>query len=352
VRTVLAVLIFAVMGVGAGYLVIQHYFGQIGRVGDLPAPPTPTGSSSLRTSGQNFLLVGSDTRDNVGGGFGSADSIGGQRSDTVILAHLPAGSAKPTLVSFPRDSYVQIPAYTDRAGATHPAHMDKLNTAFADDGYALLVRTIEQLTGLTVNHYVEVNFAGFQRMVDALNGVTLCARTTRNDPANGASGGSNDFMTAGVHHNVSGAVALAFVRDRHSFPDQDISRILDQQYFLAQMIRKVESAGTLLNPFKLNAFLNAVTHSMRVDNGLSLGDIRTLVSRLRHSDPAHVRFVTVPFTTSNGSATISGVTASVVLLDAAKDKQLFDRLRTDSAGTSGHHAHSPGVSGKGLTCGA
>jgi LCP family protein required for cell wall assembly len=336
--------------VGVAFVWVNHYWGNVHKV---PLPPKPSQSpGAIPEKGENFLLVGSDTRQGVGGGFGSPTSISGQRSDTVILAHLPA-HGKPTLVSFPRDSYVLIPSYTDSHGVTHPAHMDKLNTAYSLGGYRLLVRTIEQLSGLGIDHYLEVNFAGFKKMVDAVGGVTLCARTTRNDPANGPQGGSNDFMTAGVHKNVSGAVALAFVRDRHSFANEDISRIQDQQYFIKQLIGKVESVGVLLNPIRLNNFLSALSSSIRVDQGLTLNGVRSLISRLHNTDPNHVRFVTLPFATSNGTADIGGAQASVVLLDKAKDDALFNQLRTDKAGrSSAKHHHKVGVSGKSLTCGA
>lgn len=363
-RAGIVVLVLAIVVPAGIYAWLAYYYGKIEKVA-LPAcelqrctaSPSP-GATAF--SGENFLLVGSDTRQGVGNGFGHPTDITGQRSDTVILAHLPP-SGKPTLVSFPRDSYVEIPPYTDAQGVRHPAHMDKLNTAFSLGGYSLLIRTIEQLTQLRVDHYVEVNFLGFEKMVDAIGGVTLCARTTRNDPANGPEGGSNDFMTAGVHPNVSGKVALAFVRDRHSFVNQDISRILDQQYFLKQMIAKVESIGVLLNPVRLNNLLGAVAGSLRIDRTLSMDGIRTLLLRLRNIDPAHVHFVTLPFTTSNGTALIDGVQASVVLPDPKRDAALFERLRTDAqttpggGGGGGHHRKKQDLgllNGADLTCGA
>ena len=345
---VISVLLLGVLAVAGGMLYVRWKVDHFTHV-QLPQQTLPEMNGA-----QNVLLVGSDTRVGVGGGFGHASTISGQRSDTVILAHLPKGSAKPTLVSFPRDSYVEIPAYRDSSGVSHPAHMDKLNTAYSLGGYQLLIRTISNLTGLRIDHYVEVNFAGFEKIVNAIGGVTLCARTSRNDPANGPQGGSNDFMTAGVHPNVSGAVALAFVRDRHSFANEDISRIQDQQYFLAQVVRKVDSVGTLFHPSRVFGLLDAAQSSIRVDSGLHYDQIKSLVERLRHLDPGHMRFVTLPFSTSNGTATINGVPASVVMPDKAKDQQLFDRLRTDQWPHSSqqHHSAVHGVSGRSLTCGA
>jgi len=135
-------------------------------------------------------------------------------------------------------------------------------------------------------------------MVNALGGIDVCVATTRHDTNSG------DFLTAGQHH-INGVQALAMVRDRESFPNQDLGRIKDQEYFLSVMLRKVLSAGTLTNPLKLTEFLNAATKSLTVDSGLSLGDLRKLASRFSHLDPTHVTFLTAPIANANYSATSS-----------------------------------------------
>jgi LCP family protein required for cell wall assembly len=315
-----------VVSVG-GYLVLNHYNGQIGRVHiHLPgaaAAPDPDGSA------RNILLVGSDTRDFAGGSQfqapkGSADYTTGQRSDTTILVHLPADASAPaTMVSFPRDSYVQIPAYTDPAtGKTTAAHYAKFNEAYAIGGPPLLVQLVQQLTGLRIDHYLQVNFAGFQGMVDALGGVTICVGTSRHDPNSG------DHLTAGTHH-VDGVTALAFARDRYGVRGGDIGRIKDQQYLLAQLLKKLLSAGTLLNPFKLTGFLNAVTKNISADEDFDIGQMRSFALRMRHFDPAHLTLETLPFTTENGTRTIHGREQSVVLIDQIKADALFASLKSD-----------------------
>jgi LCP family protein required for cell wall assembly len=307
-----------------GYAVVHHYTGRLGHTGiRLPGVAVPADTDG---PAQDFLLAGSDTRDFAGGQAfqaapGSADYVSGQRSDTVILVHLPAGAAKATLVSFPRDSYVQIPAYTDGQGHPHQPYPAKLNEAFAVGGPALLVQLIENLSGLRVDHFVEVDFAGFKTMVDALGGVTLCVNTTRHDHDSG------DMLTKGVHADVNGEDALAFVRDRKGLSNGDLDRIADQQYFLAQMMAKVTSAGTLANPLKINAFLSTLTASVTVDNALGFADIRSLATRLRHLDPAHVAFATIPITTDSATRTIHGVGQSIVLIDEPKATALFGQLR-------------------------
>lgn len=321
-----------------GFAAYAYYSGRLGHVSiRLPGQAAPADSDG---PAQDFLIVGSDTRDFAGGQAfqaspGSADYVTGQRSDTVMLVHLPAGNTKATLVSFPRDSYVQIPAHPDEKGRPQAPYLAKLNEAFSVGGPALLVQLVENLSGLRIDHYVAVDFAGFKHMVDALGGVTLCVNTTRHDPDSG------DMLTKGVHPNVTGDDALAFVRDRKGLPNGDLDRIRDQQYFLAQMLKKVTSAGTLANPLKLNAFLTAATGNVTVDQGLGAGNLRTLATRLRHLDAGHVSFETIPITTDGATRSIHGVEQSVVLIDQAKASALFGRLRTASAGNPPSAAPSP-----------
>lgn len=321
-----------------GFAAYAYYSGRLGHVSiRLPGQAAPADSDG---PAQDFLIVGSDTRDFAGGQAfqaspGSADYVTGQRSDTVMLVHLPAGNTKATLVSFPRDSYVQIPAHPDEKGRPQAPYLAKLNEAFSVGGPALLVQLVENLSGLRIDHYVAVDFAGFKHMVDALGGVTLCVNTTRHDPDSG------DMLTKGVHQNVTGDDALAFVRDRKGLPNGDLDRIRDQQYFLAQMLTKVTSAGTLANPLKLNAFLTAATGNVTVDQGLGVGNLRTLATRLRHLDAGHVSFETIPITTDGATRSIHGVEQSVVLIDQAKASALFGQLRTAAAGNPPSAAPSP-----------
>src|SRR5665213_1547736 len=289
--------------------------------------PTPNPTAT----GENFLLMGSDSRDFAGGQAynvapGSAAFVTGQRSDVVMLVHIPAGTAKATVVSFPRDSWVQLPAYTDSKNVQHAAVHAKLNAAFSIGGAPLLVATMEHLTGLHIDHFAAVNFPGFQGMVSALGGVDVCVATTRHDANSG------DFLTAGQQH-INGVQALALVRDRESFPNQDLGRIKDQEYFLSVMLRKVLSAGTLTNPFKLTDFLDVATKSLTVDSGLSLGDMRKLASRFSHLDASHVIFLTAPIANANYRAT-SGVYGDQpqdnVLLDATALAALFTNLASDA----------------------
>jgi len=323
VTVLVAVLVLALSVVFGGY---AYYDAKLTRV-SIPGLGQGFGSvvSAPPSAGENFLLVGSDTRAFAGGQAfqappGSADFVAGARSDTVILLHLPIGGAKPTVVSFPRDTYVHIPAFTDRKGKTTAAHPAKLNEAFSIGGPALLTQLIEQLTGLRLDHYVQVDFGGFRSIVDAVGGLSLCVGTSRHDHD------SQDSLTAGTHPDVTGAQALAFVRDRKGLPGGDLDRIKDQQYFLAQLLHKVLSAGTLADPARLTGFLSAVVADVTVDQGFGLSQMTTLGSRLRHLDPAHVTFATLPVLSSAAVRVVHGLRVDVVLLDPARTAQLFAGL--------------------------
>jgi len=323
VTVLVAVLVLALSVVFGGY---AYYDAKLTRV-SIPGLGQGFGSvvSAPPSAGENFLLVGSDTRAFAGGQAfqappGSADFVAGARSDTVILLHLPIGGAKPTVVSFPRDTYVHLPAFTDRKGKTTAAHPAKLNEAFSIGGPALLTQLIEQLTGLRLDHYVQVDFGGFRGIVDAVGGLSLCVGTSRHDHD------SQDSLTAGTHPDVTGAQALAFVRDRKGLPGGDLDRIKDQQYFLAQLLHKVLSAGTLADPARLTGFLSAVVADVTVDQGFGLSQMTTLGSRLRHLDPAHVTFATLPVLSSAAVRVVHGLRVDVVLLDPARTAQLFAGL--------------------------
>lgn len=300
-----------------------HFNGNLNRVTGVITP----GGAQASGGAMNVLLVGSDSREGAGDQFAQApagqEQVTGQRSDTVILAHLAKGRQHATLVSLPRDSWVTIPAYTDDKGRNHPAQQAKLNAAFAFGGPALLVKTVQNLTGLHIDHYVEIDFAGFQRMVDALGGVDICLSR----PARDAHTGLN--LSAGWHH-LNGTQALAFVRQRYGLPLGDLDRIKRQQQFLAAMMRKVESAGTLTNPLKLNAFLDAFTKSVTVDDTMSTKDMEKIALSLRGLSTGNVVLTTMPIA---GFGTRDG--QSVDIIDTAKAQALFDSLRDEGRSSPG-----------------
>ncbi len=194
----LAVCVLAASGLL--YTRYLHYDHNLKRTTGVIKP----GGATAADGAENVLLVGSDSRagtDQFAQAPKGQTPVDGQRSDTVILAHLAKGNKAATLVSLPRDSWVTIPAYNDAKGVAHPAHLDKLNAAFSLGGAPLLVSTVQQLTGIHIDHYVEIDFAGFQNMVNALGGVDICL----SQPAHDVQAGLN--LTAGPHH-LNGTTAL------------------------------------------------------------------------------------------------------------------------------------------------
>ena len=317
----------AILLAAGGFWAVYHsVFGNIAHVDAFDAlARNGIHRPAQDSSAQNFLLVGSDTRAGADSAFqavkGSADYVTGERSDTMMLVHVPTGPAKASVISFPRDSWVSIPQWTDDRGGHHPAHKAKLNSAFAEGGSPLLVATLEQLSDTRVDHVVQVDFTGFKSMVNALGGITVCVKTTRHDHDSG------DNLTAGGMHLIQGDAALAFVRDRKALPGGDLARIADQQYFLSVVLHKVLSAGTLANPAKLFAFATAAAKSMTTDKGFGINQMKVLATRLHSIDPAHVTFLQVPIL--NPSARVNG--QSVVELDTAHLPAIFAAIRDNTA---------------------
>ncbi len=319
----------AVLGVsGAGYALVNHYDGNIDR---LPGVFGGDGSRPAATErgAQNFLIVGSDSRGDLEAGEGvqgkGDDFVTGQRADTVILAHLYGGrSNQAQLVSFPRDSYVEIPSHVNTEdGTIVPAQMGKLNRSFYLGGPKLLIDTIENLSDVRIDHYLQIDFDGFKGMVDQLGGIDVCLPKAAKEKDSGID------LPAGRSH-VQGDQALAFVRQRKKLPNGDLDRIGRQQQFMGAVIRKVLSAGTLLNPLRLNGFLDVATSSLQVDEDLEVGDLRDLALRFRSFSAGGVSFATVPVESINGTRkNADGFNESVVLLDDAKVEAFFQSMRDD-----------------------
>jgi LCP family protein required for cell wall assembly len=195
-------------------------------------------------------------------------------SDTLMLVHVSADRSKVTVVSIPRDSWVNIPGHG----------MSKINAAYGLGGPKLMVQTIEQATGLTINHYAEVNFLGFVKIIDALGGVNICLAQPVDDTYSGLQ------LSAGQHH-VDGITALAYARDRHSFATSDLARIQDQQKLLSTALSAAIRSGLLANPIKLSSFISATVSALTVDQGLN---VSALADQMRGISTQDVRFTTVP----------------------------------------------------------
>jgi LCP family protein required for cell wall assembly len=315
--------VLVVVATGTTYLGFAHYAGKLLRLDNVfPSDrERPAGSAG---GSENFLLVGSDNRDQLTKAEQRRYHLGhdaGRRSDTMIILHVSKHRDRAVLVSLPRDSYVEIPAYTDTHGVHHPAQHNKLNAAYSFGGPRLTIATVERATGIRIDHYVEINVLGFARMVDALGGIDVCVPTAVNDPKSGL------HLPAG-HSHVGGVQGLAFVRARKTLGDgSDLGRIKRQQQFLGAMLRKALSLGILLDPAKLDHFLNAALAAVHVDRKLSAGDLRTLALTMRHLDPHHVTFVTVPLANTDYRP---GNVGSTVLWNRGTASALFAAINRDA----------------------
>lgn len=272
-----------------------------------------------------YLIVGSDTREGLTQAeittlkVGSTEVAAGKRSDTMLLVHISKSRDHATIVSIPRDSFALVPEWTDSAGKVHPPSYSKINSTFGRGDAPLLVQTLESMTNLRINHYIEVSFVGFKEMVDALGGVEICTKRKINDPK------SHLKLSAGTHR-LDGITALKYVRTRYFDGMGDLGRMQRQQQFISAMIREASGAGVLLNPVKLVKFINAALGSVTTDPGLTQDGLITLAEQLRGISTKKVRTLTVPISDANYSA--KGVTAAV-LWDEKLAPELWEKLRND-----------------------
>ena len=278
------------------------------------------------SSAVNYLVVGSDTREGLTPAelkllrVGSVKSAAGARSDTMMLVHISKSRDNAVIISLPRDSLVTIPAHIGQDGKTQVAEMQgKLNAAFAWGGAPLLIQTLEAKMNLRIDHYVEVNFAGFKNVVDALGGIQVCTKKDINDPK------SHLVLAAGIH-TLDGIESLKYVRTRDFDGMGDLGRMQRQQQFVSAIFRKATSSGTLLNPFKVKNLISAAFKTVKTDETLNQSDIVTLAKQIRNLTPGKMRTMTVPLGNSNGFAPGLG---SVVIWDETLAPELFDRLRND-----------------------
>jgi LCP family protein required for cell wall assembly len=287
---------------------VGSYFWLDGKLNKSVALPAFSGTSA----GTNWLIVGSDSRqglttqeiiqDHVGFDEGTSDS------DSLMLLHL--GGPKPVLISIPRDSYVNIPGHGD----------NKINAALAFGGPALLIQTVEEVTGLRINHYMGIGFEGLVSVVNTVGGVRVCLPTAIQDSYSGVN------LSAGCH-NLNGTQALAFVRDRHSFATSDLQRIQDQRYFLKALLSKATSPGVYLNPFTAYPFASTAASSIAVDKGTSLYDLSQAAFGLRNPQTGTVPIANAAYETSNAG--------EAVLWNQSEAQQLFSALQDNKAVPAG-----------------
>ena len=268
--------------------------------------------------GTNYLIVGSDSREGLSAEekkklrTGSAE---GKRTDSMMILH--TGDNGPTLISLPRDSDVEIPSFVgSESGKTFKGtgRHTKLNAAYATDGPELLVRTVEFNTGLRIDHYVEIGFAGFANIVDAVGGVDLTI------PKGGMKDTKSGANFAAGEQTLDGKQALAFVRTRYALAGSDLDRTKNQQKFLAALASQTATPGTILNPFKLYPTMSAGLDTLIVDKDMGLFDLGDMFWAMKGVTGGDGKSMNMP---------ISGSTGGNLVWDKAKVKTLVDQLKND-----------------------
>jgi LCP family protein required for cell wall assembly len=279
------------------------------------------------SSAINYLIVGSDTREGLTRAeirklkVGGPEVAAGKRSDTMLLVHVSKKRDKAAIISIPRDSYALIPEHKNSQGKVIPAAYSRINSAFNWGGAPLLIQTFEEMSGLRIDHYIEVNFVGFVRMVDALGGVEICTKRDIDDPK------SHLVLPAG-RHVLDGVDSLKYVRTRYFDGLGDLGRMKRQQEFAGAMLRKATSAGVLLNPVKMVDFIGSALDSVVTDEDLNQSDLLTLGKQLRNLSASNVRTLTIPLKYYNYRK--NGVSGAV-LWDPVLAPELFNRIKNDEA---------------------
>lgn len=320
------------------------------------APPVAPGQAFTA------LLVGLDARTDAGGNplpRATLDALhvgpddGQLNTDTMILLHVPADADSPAVaISIPRDSYVPI-----SGGGTH-----KINSAYGrafgerekilgaqgitgaaldqesrEAGRSALVATVQSLTGLPIDHYAEINFAGFVDLTEALGGVPVCLNKAVSDSYSGID------LPAGPQ-TVNGAAALAFVRQRHGLDGGDLDRVARQQAFIAGLTQRLRSNGTLTDPAKLGQLVNVASRYVVIDQGWDLDQALTQVGRLAGDD---LTFRTIPTGRPDLRTPSDGVAVQIdrAEVQAFVDQQFFGTPSTSTPGTSTPSTSTPSTAG-------
>ncbi|WP_328289520.1 LCP family protein [Nocardia aurantiaca] len=332
---IVAVIALIVTGSGWSYLRAKdNNFQQVSALDDNSPDIVDADGQS---GDENFLIVGTDTRAGANGslGAGSVADAEGARSDTVMLVNIPANRARVVAVSFPRDLDVSRPVCegwdNDKAvytGEKFPAaDGDKLNATYALGGPKCLTKVITKLSGLKINHFVGIDFSGFESMVDVVGGVEVCTTKPLVDEVLGT------VLTTPGKQVVNGSTALDYVRARHVYGEErsDYDRINRQQRFLSSLLRSALSSKVLFDPGKLNGFINAFAQHSFMDN-VSTKDLLTLGRSLQKMQAGSITFLTVPTagTTSYGNEIPRESDIKAIFRAVIDDQPLPGEKKTDT----------------------
>ncbi|MFE9957999.1 LCP family protein [Micromonospora sp. NPDC005299] len=301
----LVVALLGAGGVGGGYFYLRSVDSRIERVDAFQGVPQEARPPVAAKGAMNIMILGSDSRD--------PDNTTGSRSDTIIVAHLPKDRKSAELISIPRDTWVHVPRSKD---GQHGDRDAKINAAYAWGGVPLMVQTVEQFTGVRIDHVAIIDFAGFKDIIDAIGGIDIDAErefTSIHPPFR--------KFAKGVQH-MDGETALDYSRQRKQFADGDFARIRHQQQVIRAILDRAASGGILTTPGKLNDFVKASSAAVSVDKGMSLLD---MAADLRNLRGGNLFFFTSP---TKGTGRVG--TESVVFPDPARVRTFFDAVRRDA----------------------
>lgn len=308
--SVLAVVLVLVLGVGALGLWLRHSLGSRLETIDDPfsaistrAPQQPVDAN--RKPATNILLLGSDSR--ISAGDPSQWEAGAQRTDAIMIVQVSGDRQEVSVVSIPRDTWVEVPGYGQA----------KINAAYSYGGPSLTIQTVEQLTGVRIDHFVIADFESFEALTDEIGGVVINLKTPQTL--------AGTQFPAGAQR-LNGAQALAYTRERKSLSGGDFDRINRQQSWMRAIVSQVLHGGILTDPTRLYGFLSAVIETMAVDEGFTIDEMQSLAIDLRGLRSRNINFLTIP---TAGTGT-SDDGQSIVVRDEAADAPLYAALAADA----------------------
>jgi LCP family protein required for cell wall assembly len=303
-------------GAGAGYM----YFKLNGNLKsvDIDQALGTDRPKKADNGSENILVLGSDTRAGGNKKLGGGIDDGSARSDTAMIVHVYKGHKKASVVSIPRDTLIDRPECTDTKGDEHPAANGVMfNSAYSTGGAACAVKTVESITDLRMDHYLEVDFAGFQKLIDDLGGVEVTTTKSIDDPD------SHLKLKAGTHR-LDGEQALGLVRTRHGVGDgSDLGRIQLQQAFIKALVTQIKDVGVFTNPKKLLDLAETATKTVTTDSDLgSVNKLASFAGGLQGITPSHMHMVTMP-------VAYDPADPNRVLLQKKKADQIWKALEND-----------------------
>ncbi|MCB5165544.1 LCP family protein [Streptomyces bambusae] len=311
--------VLVVVVAGAGWWLFSHLNGNLDSV-DLDKAIGDNRPAKVATGAQNILVLGSDSRSGANAELDHGDVGGTARSDTAMLMHIPEGRAKATAVSIPRDTLVTRPECRKEDGSTLPSKKRVMfNSIYTVAGPACVVNTVEQMSNVRIDHFVEVDFAGFKGLVDALGGVNV----TIDEPINGGKGGLR--LEPGTH-KLDGTDSLKFVRTRYGYKDgSDLGRIGLQQQFMLAMLTEIKNQNAFGNPTRLYKLADAGTKSLTTDSELgSLTALADFAKSMKGVDANTMETIMLP-------VEYDKVDKNRVVAAQPQADQLWEAIRNDTA---------------------